>query len=62
VALSVVLLGILVLGLFGWIFRRIIVLFAALEAVERIEDNAPSRGASDREAARPRRALSGGRA
>jgi hypothetical protein len=26
---------------FAWIFRRIVVLFAALEAVERADDNAP---------------------
>ena len=30
-------------GAFAWVFRRIVVLFAALDASERIEDNAPPR-------------------
>jgi hypothetical protein len=34
---------------FAWVFRRLVVLFAALEAVERIEENAPARATREHE-------------
>jgi hypothetical protein len=33
----------------AWVFRRLVVLFAALEAVERIEENAPARVTAEHE-------------
>ncbi len=35
------------MGLFVWVFRRFVTLFAALDASERLEENRPTPGAED---------------